>query len=266
VVVALAALASGCEAASDAQISAPYSVALGQNESPSYSDAELTLYESQTPVPFPVRKPTASQLASLKSGVAPYPHSPYLLDSNETVEVNYTITNLDNESHAVWILIDPWNEFVKWRPGVTVVSQDETEPNLDGIMIPLILEPLQRVQGNIESEDMSNLALKLDTAMEILQQTFTAESAYDAAALLNHDFNTQNTPGPTDPLLGPYTPKVVAGLTGFDLGLQSYEPVNVAVECTITVQDTGSGKIAPPGTTTGLIGEPPAVITVPGSM
>jgi hypothetical protein len=257
----------GCEAAEDAQVTSPYAVALGVTEAASYMDAELTLYESQTPVAFPIWKPTGSQLAALKGNDPPYPHPPYLLDSDETIEVNYTITNLDNESHTVWLLLDPWNEFVKYRPGVTVVSDDETEPNLSGIEDPILLGPLQRIQGNIDSEDMSTLALKLDTAMQILQGTYTAMSAYGAGELLNHDFNTQNTPGPMDPLLAQYTPKVVAGLTGFDLGIQSYEPVNVELEVTVNVVDTGSGKVAPPGTPRGqLIGPPPTVITVPGSM
>jgi hypothetical protein len=255
----------GCEAASDAQVTAPFAVAIGVNEMPSYSDAELTLYESQTPVAFPVRKPSASELAALKPNVSPYPHAPYLQNSDETIEVNYTLTNLDNQSHTVWLLLDPWNEFVKYRPGVTVVSADETEPNLSGIEDPILLGPMQRLQGNIDSQDMGILALKLDTAMRILQATKGADGGLGAGTLLNHDFNTQNTPSATEVLLGPYTPTVVAGLTGFDLGLQSYEPVNVALEVTVTVIGTGSGKILPPGTTTGLIGEPPVVITVPGA-
>ena len=257
---------TGCEAADSAQVTTPYVVAIGSTEKPSYSDANLTLYESQVPVPFPVRKPTGAELSALKANVSPYPHSPYLLNSDETIEVNYTITNLDNQTHAIWILLDPWNEFVRYKPGVTVVSDDETEPNLSGIEDPVILNPLQRLQGNIEPADMSNLALKLDTAMKIMATTFTMNSPYDAPTLLNHDFNIQNVPGPNDVLLASYTPTVVAGLTGFDLGLQSYEPLNVAIEVTITVIDNSTtGKILPPGTTTGLIGMPPKILTVPGS-
>jgi len=93
------------------------------------------------------------------------------------------------------------------------------------------------------------------------------DSAYGAGTLLNHDFNTQNRPGADDPLLASYTPTVVAGLTGFDLGLQAYEPMNVAIEVTVNVLDnSGTGKVAPPGTTTGLIGAPPAILSVPGSL
>jgi hypothetical protein len=261
----LALVVGGCESADSAQVTAPYVVALGQSETPSYSDAELTLYESQVPVPFPIRAPTSAEMAKLPATVTPYQHYPYLLDSDETIEVEYTITNLDNQSHAVWLLIDPWNEFVRYRPGVTVVSDDETEPNLSGIEQAFILGPLERTQGNIVSQTMSTLALKLDTAMAINEATFPPMAAYGAGTLLNHDFNVQNTPNSSDPLLGPYIPTVVAGLTGFDLGLQSYEPVNVAIEVTVTVIDTGSGKVMPPGTTTGLIGAPPVFLRFPGS-
>jgi hypothetical protein len=264
---AAACLLGGCESTEDAQITSPSVVAIGAAETPAYSDGELTLYESQVAVPFPVRKPTGSELSALKAGVVPYPRSPYLLASDEVIEVNYTVTNLDNQQHAVWMLIDPWNEFVRYKPGVTVVSDDETEPNLSGIETAFILGPYERVQGNIQSQDLTNLALKLDTAMEILMKGAGADAgaAYGIGELLNNDFNTQNIPGPTDPLLASYTPSVVAGLTGFDLGLQSYEPMNVAVEVTVTVIDTGSGKIEPPGTTSGLLGPPPGVLTVPGS-
>jgi hypothetical protein len=268
VAVGLAALgSSGCESADAAQISSPYVVAIAEDEAPSYSDAELTLYESQTPVAFPIRKPTGAELSALKGNVSPYPHAPYLLDSDETIEVNYTITNLDDQSHTVWLLIDPWNEFVRYRPGVTVVSADETVPNLSGIETPFVIGPKERIQGNIQPQDMSHLALKLDTAMKIMATTFTADSAYGAATLMNNDFNTQNVPGPNNPLLAMYTPTVVAGLTGFDLGLQSYEQMNVAIELTVNVLDqSGTGKVQAPGTTTGLIGPPPAFLRIPGSM
>jgi hypothetical protein len=266
VLVAVAGAVVGCEADDSAQVTKPYVVAIGTGEVPIYSDANLTLYESQVAVPFPIRKPTGAELGALKTNVIPYPRAPYLLDSDETIEVNYTITNLDNQSHAIWILVDPWNEFVWYKPGVTVVSDDETAPNLSGIEAPVVLNPLERIQGNFESQDMSQLALKLDTAMAIASAKFTADSAYDAATLMNHDFNTQNVPGPNDLLLASYTPSVVAGLTGFNFGLQSYEPLNVAIEVTVTVLDNGAGKVEPPGTTTGLIGKPPAELTVPGSM
>ncbi len=267
--VALAILAlalSACEAGS-AGVTAPSIVAIGATEAPAYADANLTLYSSRTPVPFPVRKPTSAELGALKAGAAPYPHAPYLLDSDESVEVNYTITNLDNQTHDVWLLVDPWNEFVRYRPGVSVVSADQTTPNLSGIQQPFVLAPLERLQGNISAQDMSTLALKLDTAMQIMATTLPMGAAYGQSTLLNHDFDIQNAPGPADPLLASYTPKVVAGLTGFDLGLQSAEPMNVAIEATVDVVDaSGAGKVVAPGSpTSALIGPPPAVLKVPGS-
>jgi hypothetical protein len=254
-----------CESADDAQLGAPDVLAIGATEAPSYADANLTLYESQMPVPFPVRKPTAADVAQEKGNDPPYAHPPFLLDGDETIEVNFTLTNLDNESHAIFILIDPWNEYVRYKPGVTVVSDDETEPNLSGIEQGYILGANERLQGNITSLQMSTLALKLDTAMAIVGATIPATATFDAATLMNHDFDIQNTPGPNDPLLASYVPKVVAGLTGFDLGLQSSEPVNVAIELTVNVYDNGSGKILPLGSTGPFIGAPPAFLKVPGS-
>ena len=263
--VALAA-ATGCEAADSAQVTPPYVVAIAAAETPVYYGRQSHDLRVADPRAVPGRQAhrRPAKRSSVERGAVP--REPYLLNSDETVEVNYVITNLDNQTHDVWLLVDPWNEFVEWRPGVTVISDDETEPNLSGMEIPFVLNPLQRLEGNIQSSDLNTLALKLDTAMAILNATISPMAAYPVATLLNHDFNVQNTPGPSDPLLATYTPKVVAGLTGFNLGLQSYEPLNVAIEATVTVIDnSGTGKILPPGTTTGLIGAPPKVITVPGA-
>src|ERR1700679_3831810 len=52
-----------CESAEDAQLGAPVVLALGATEAPSYSDGELSLYESQAPVAFPIKKPTEAQMS-----------------------------------------------------------------------------------------------------------------------------------------------------------------------------------------------------------
>jgi len=253
-----------CESAEDAQLTSPYVVALSATEAPSYADANLTLYESQTSVAFPVRKPTGPDLSALHGNDPPYARPPFLLASDETIQINFTLTNLDKQEHAIFLLIDPWNEFVRYKPGVTVVSDDETEPNLSGIEQGYVLEPLQRVQGNITSDQMSTLALKLDTAMAIDAATISPMATFDASTLMNNDFDIQNNPT-SDPLLASYVPKVVAGLTGFDLGLQSTEPLNVAIEVTVSVTDNGTGKILPLGSTGPFIRTPPAFLKIPGS-
>lgn len=265
--VALAGLAGvfACESAEDAQVSAPAVVAIGASEAPSYSDANLTLYESQTPVPFPVRKPTAADMAGLTGTDAPYPHPPFLLDSNETIEVNFTLTNLDNQSHAIAVLIDPWNEFVRYKPGVTVVSDDETEPNLSGWDQFFAVPAMSRVTGTLTSDDMLNLATQLATCENILSMPLDPtdpDAAGNQTMLCNRAFNIQNRSNDGDPLLTPLMPKVIAGLTGFDLGLRTYEPANVAIEISVNIVDNVGNLILPPGTATSqLIALPPTVLS-----
>ncbi len=58
-----------------------------------------------------------------------------------------------------------------------------------------------------------------------------------AVGLINHVFNVQNR-SYNDVLVKQYIPPVIAGLTGFDLGLRTYEPANVAIEIVIEIVDT----------------------------
>ena len=59
---------------------------------------------------------------------------------------------------------------------------------------------------------------------------------------MNHAFDLQNRSNAPDPLIAPYLPKVVPALTGFDLGLRSYEAMNVAVEVLVDVQDLNGDR------------------------
>jgi hypothetical protein len=257
--LAIALTASGCESADSAQVTPPIVLSIGATEAPVYADGTVTLYSSRLPVPFPIKRPTWQDLAALKGAVPPYPHPPYLLASDETVEVNYTVTNMDSAPRSVWVLLDPWNEFVQYRPAVA------NEPALSGFAQPVVLAPLERVQGNITPQEMTTLAVKLDTAMQISATTFGPDAAFGATTLIASDFDPQTVPGPSDPLLAAFVPTVVAGLTGFDLALEAESPMNVALEVTVTVTDaSGQGKVLPPGTTSGLIGAPPTLLQVQG--
>ena len=116
------------------------------------------------------------------------------------------------------MLIEPWNEFVQYRPAI------ESEPALSGFAQPVVLAPLERVQGNITPPEMSTVALRLATAMQIMATAFGPQAPYSVDTLLARDFDPQTTPGPTDPLLAAFIPTKIAGLTGFDLALEAYGP------------------------------------------
>jgi hypothetical protein len=251
-----------CEGSGSATgVIAPVDVGMTSTVAPYYSDDELTIYWEQTPVSLPVREGTG-----MEKNVSPYPSAPYLLSSDYQLEINYTVSNLDNQDHDVWVTVDPWNQFVQYDPGVTIVSDDETEPNIAGLSTPIVLPAMSRVQGTFTSDDTHDLAAKLAIAMAIMKAPVKPNAMFSQATLLNHDFDTQYRTNDGDPLMAPFIPSIIAGLTGFNLGLQSYEQMNVAIEITMQIVDNSGGKLIAPGEPGTPIGPPATHLKVPGSV
>jgi hypothetical protein len=266
---------AACSNGSADQVTQPVPLGMSSSIAPYYNDGNLTIYQAARPVPLPVRRPTAAQSKALgpaPSGT-PYPHAPFLPSSDESVEVHYTVSNLDSVQHTVWILIDPWNEFVRYVPGVTVVDADVTVPNL-GYDLSFPVEAMSRLQGTITTDDMQEIARKLAAAENVVAQQTTINAAAMAngspsvSDLVNHIFNPQNRSNSGDPLYTPYIPSVVAGVTGFDLGIRTFEPANVAVEITMDIQDTSPNDdrfYTPDDTTDKPLGEPTTILSPPAA-
>ena len=285
---AIAAVLAGaaCSQSSNNQTTAPVDLGMTSTMTAYYSDQEVTIYESQVPVMLPVRAPTASDMSSLGPTPAgtPYPHAPYLDVNDESLEVHYTISNIDSADHVVWMLIDPWNEFVRWNPGISVVSDEETVPNY-GYDLPFLVPALSRVEGTITPDDMHEIAIKLASVENLLaspQAMAGADAgaggdggvapddpnassmmmnAFNATGIANNIMNPQNRSNGGDPIYTPWIPPVVAGLTGFDLGLRTYEAANVAIEITIDVQDLNGKRFVPADSTQAQIGMPPVTLS-----
>ncbi len=277
------ALAAGCSNSSSDQVLEPVSVGMTSKITPYYSDGQITLYQVQTPVAFPVRKPTPAESQGLGRAPkgTPYPHAPFLRVEDESVEVHFVLSNLDGATHYVWLLVDPWNEFVRWKPGVTVVSDEETVPN-NGYDKEYILPPKSRIEGTITSDDMQEVATKLASVENYLAspqgtQTTSAVSdgSPDPTEICNNIFDYQNRSNSTPPDLfyTPWIPPVLAGLTGFDLGIRMESEEddgtggggNVAVEVTVEVQDLNGDRFVPQDTNDAQIGKPPKVLSPPSA-
>jgi hypothetical protein len=261
-------LVAGCEGSTNATGElAPVVVSMSSTAAPYYSSEELTIYWEEMPVSLPVKKGTG-----MEANAAPYPSAPYLLTGDYQLQINYTVTNLDNVENAVWVTMNPWNQFVRYDPGVTIVSDDETEPNLPGTSRPIVLPAKGRVQGSFTTDDMTDLATKLDIAMDIMTHTFGMDAPYPAATLVQHDFDDQFRVNDGDALMAPYIPKLLAGMTGFDLGILSYYQADVALEIQMQLIDNSestqypTGKFIAPGQTGTPVGLPPVDLKVPGSV
>jgi hypothetical protein len=259
---------------------------------PYYSDENITIYEAKIPVPLPVKMPSASDLAGLGGTPAgtPYPHAPWLLASDEILEVHYTISNIDSTDHNATLLIDPWNEFVRWDPGVSVVSDEETTPNY-GYDLVFLVPALSRVQGTVTQDDMQEIAIKLASVENLLMgpnapaagdggmggdgaddpnaASDNTPTGYDTTSIANNIFNPQNRSNGNDPIYTPWIPPVIAGLTGFDLGIRTEGDAedgtaagaNLAVEITVDVQDVNGNRFVLSSSNQTQIGLPPTTLS-----
>jgi hypothetical protein len=287
----LVALVAACSNGGGAdQVDGPLDVAMTNAVQPSYSDGNITLYDVYTAVPLPVRRPTQSDIQALGGPPkgTPYPHSPFLLASDESIEVHFVITNLENTTQNVWLLVDPWNEFVRWKPGVTVVSDEETDPNY-GYDTEYSIPPNSRVEGTLLTDDMQEIATKLasvenylasSTAMQAEEADAGGDNSLDPTEVCNNIFNPQNRSNSDDPVYTPWIPPVIAGLTGFDIGLRVQDEANsdstaafdggsaaptLALEISVDVQDLSGNRLVAEGSSTTLIGVPPKVLSPPAA-
>jgi len=244
----LAAMISACSG--DSQVGRPSVVAMTDTTPPYYQAGQTTIYEVQVPVQMPMRAPDsteASRLGPAPSYLAAFgaTTAPWIKVDDVQTTIRFTLTNLDDAKHSFELLIDPWNPYVKYKPGIQIVNADTTEPDLSGYDRFYILDKKQRLVGTIVPDDTRELAMDLATVMNI---SVLDPGDPDGNGLFNHTFNIQNRSNdPNDLLIAKYIPQStdVPAMTGFDLGLRSSEPMNIAVEVTVDVQDIVGKKVMP---------------------
>ena len=261
-VLALCAGVGACANSDANQVTQPTVLGMTNTLAPVYDDGELQLYQVQVPVELPIRKPQDADLQGLPQ-TDPYPRGPYLKESDLRLEIRYTLSNLDDQAHTVLMMIDPWNEFVRYKPGI-VVGAEVSLPNLSGIERRVRIQGKSRIVGTLTNDDMTELAVDLATAENILKNPPQDPNA-DVAGIMNRAFNFQNRSNVPDPIVDPFIPQVIAGLTGFDLGLRTEEQATIAVEISIDITDLNGNRVIPDGQSGQKIGMPGRVISPPGA-
>jgi hypothetical protein len=257
-----AAAVSACANDGETQVIPPVVLGMVETAAPTYDDGEVQIYETYLPVTLPLRRAGEGERGSGESD--PYPRPPFHLASDTRITARFTLTNLEDKPQTVELLVDPWNEFVRYSPGV-IVTNEATIPNFSGIDRFFVLPPLGRIEGILTPDDMVELATDLGTAMALDKAPPAADSPFAGPALFNRAFNIQNRSSQPDPLLAPFIPRVVAGLVGFDLGLRTYAPAKIAVEVILDVEDLSGDRVIPAGDDTRRAGRPGAVLAPPAA-
>jgi hypothetical protein len=270
----------------------PISVALADDVPPIYDDGELTIYEAKTSLMLPIAAPDADQSAALAEQAAldPFERYPWLTSEDVAVQINWTLSNLDDTAHDIWVMIDPWNEFGRYVPAITV-SDDEAVRDFSGIDMLFHLPGVSRerppddasdaadddratlgavvqaprITGTFTFDDMDELARDFATVFKILADAAPLDAAEDdpRSTPINHAFNVRNR-SYNSPLLAPYQPAIVPGLVGFDFGVRASEPVNVALEIVVEIRDHRGTRVVQRGESTTLLEPPQATIASSG--
>lgn len=252
--IAAALGAIGCGDSDETHTMKPMVLGMTSDLGASYDDGELTLFEVKLPVQLRITAPSEQDWNDLGSEVIePYGRIPWVTTNDVKVQVSWTLTNLDPDPHAVEILLDPWNEYGRYWPGMALVDADDEEflPNLSGIDILMELPGTSsgsdsRRSGTFTYQDMDEVATDLATVMSILKFAPPPDPANPdgnpQVTLANHAFAVENRSF-NDPLVAAYIPAVVAGLVGFDIGLRTHQPANLAIEIVVELLDKDSGKV-----------------------
>jgi hypothetical protein len=253
----------------------PVQVAMNPSVAPIYDDGQLRIYEVKSGVQFPIIAPDPMTMAALEDvDVPPYPRAPWVTNEDVRVQLTWTLSNLDAEQHVVEVLIDPWNEFGRYYPGLQVTDADNQEfmPNFSGINHRYVVPgrgagDASRRHGTYTFDDLNEMAIDFATVMNMIANPPTLPSSQPGefedltVTFTNHAFEVRNRSF-NDYLVKPYIPAVIAGLTGIDFGLRTTEPATIAIEIAIEVVDQGSGRVRERGSDDPLLDAPTEIITV----
>jgi hypothetical protein len=269
---AASALLIGC-GSGDTQHLDPAAIAMTEKTTAFYDDGELQLFQVETPVDLPIARPAQSDSAKLNGAVGPFAHHPWVTTSDVKVQVTWTLANLDDDTHTVEVLVDPWNEFGRYVPGI-VIEGENAEPNLSGIDEIYELPGLKdarpsRIQHTFTFDDMDEMATDFATAINIIKNVKPpAQMAGDTqppddprVGLVNHVFNLQNHSGHS-PLTDQYIPPVIPALVGYDLGFRTTKAANIAIEYSVEIVDKDGNKVVEAGSGTAKLRAPDQVYTV----
>ncbi len=197
-------------------------------ETPAVAGSMDTLFLVETRVELPIRRPEEGELRALRQEGLPFPRRSFVALGDLELEVGFTLRNTSDEAAIVAVVIDGFNEFHEYVPGIAI-EDDEAIADYAQWERTFELEPLTTIQGIVREEEMDEVAIDLATVVNgapssnriVHPQT---QSALDAESMM-------------------YRPAHVPGLMGFRLGLRAPAPSRVLLEATVRIQDPAEALV-----------------------
>lgn len=238
--LAASSLVAGCVA--QEEYTAPGVIAFAMiADTPAFFESPTnSVYIVESRVELPIRDPGA-QLGPLwdTSGIMlPYERLPWVRQGDYAVEVDYTISNVSDQTVTASVITNAFNEFHEYLPLVTIIERMAVA-DYSGYEWTVVLAPGERYSGTIREEQMDELA-------------------FDLAAIGNLAPNANRIVYPSnqhdhDAYAALYTPQVIPAITGFRLGMrvtaEGTAPPMV-LEATVRLRDI-KDKLVDSGETSG---------------
>jgi hypothetical protein len=213
----------------------------------SYDDGTVQFYHVSREVmlPYKAADPNERTVTIREWELSPYPHKPEHRATETRVTMKYTLTNLDAVPRKIELLIDPWNEFVRYAPGLRTTG-DRVQPGISGYQRAFDLPPFGRFSGEISPEDVVELAVDLTTAMTIQRYAAGHLKGLGQAELFDRAFSLGSPSTSPEPALAPWVPPLrgrTAAMVGFNVGLRAVERAAIGLELQVDIEDPQSNRI-----------------------
>jgi hypothetical protein len=149
---------------------------------------------------------------------------PWVERDDLAVSIDFTLYNLDDEDHDVMVMLNGFNEFDEYVPGIRVVD-DEVEVDFAQWERLFTVEGKQRLSRTIREEELDETAVDLAT---VVNGAPNSNQVVYFENLSDRDERSME-----------FIPEVIPGLMGFRLGLRTTAAVNVLLEAVVRVRDAG---------------------------
>jgi hypothetical protein len=222
-VVGIAALvSSGCSQTNETRTIGPYTLAITDTTTPSVppSGNGDGIYQVQTTVVVPlIERP--KDLTGDR--VKPYPRVIWYPSSALQMQLSYVVSNLGDANTTIEILVDGFNEFVRYEPLAHIDDEGNASTDLSMVNRRVIVPARGRVSGTVSYDDFERMATALAIIMNGAPNPFHVVE--------------EHTNLFTDPLTKPYLPTQIDGLTGFNVSVRSLGPNKIGLEATVELID-----------------------------
>lgn len=204
-------------------------VALTNSTPAAFMGQMESLYIVEQRVELPVRRPSQTELDDLRKaasgfGKLPFSRLPWVERGDLELQIDFTLSNLDPQTHEVTVIVNGFNEFDEYQPGVNI-ADDQTIPDYAEWERLYKLAPKQRLSRTIREEELDEAATDLATVV-------------NGAPNANEVMFFENKSA-TDPRSKPYIPRVIPGLMGFRIGLRATAPGRIVLEASVRARDAG---------------------------